>query len=206
MPYYCLLWNPKFHFCFAFNELQYWSLNFCFFLLSFCRMHPPHSTLKQEFVKKWIMGLQRCKFSNKNMSIFERKRAIKLSADTAMASARKGLTCWSRALIANPDRPVPKTTRRASSAACKKIVKRSRGIRRTAKWGAARKGRITRCIAKCLVRKRTQILKSLIPGGELMNEVCLIEETLDYITSLRVQVDVMRSLASASARASEPHN
>lgn len=39
-----------------------------------------------------------------------------------------------------------------------------------------------------------------------MNEVCLIEETLDYITSLRVQVDVMRSLASASARASEPHN
>ncbi|MBA0797203.1 hypothetical protein Gohar_007918 [Gossypium harknessii] len=151
------------------------------------------------------MGLQRCKFSNKNMSIFERKKAIKLSADTAMASARKGLTCWSRALISNRDRPVPTTTRRASSA-CKKIVKRSRRIRRTAKCGAARKGQITRSIAQCLVRKRTQILKSLIPGGEFMNEVCLIEETLDYITSLRVQVDVMRSLASASARASEPHN
>ncbi|KAK5813981.1 hypothetical protein E1A91_A08G262800v1 [Gossypium mustelinum] len=169
-------------------------------------MHLPHSTLKQEFVKKWIMGLQRCKFSNKNMSIFERKKAIKLSADTAMASARKGLTCWSRALISTPDRSAVPTTTRRASLACKKIVKRSRRIRRTAKCGAARKRQITRSIAQCLVRKRTQILKSLIPGGEFMNEVCLIEETLDYITSLRVQVDVMRSLASASVRASEPHN
>ncbi|KAE8657952.1 hypothetical protein F3Y22_tig00116976pilonHSYRG00183 [Hibiscus syriacus] len=47
------------------------------------------------------MGLQRWSFSNKEMGILERKKAIKLSADIAMASARNGTTCWSRALIAN---------------------------------------------------------------------------------------------------------
>ncbi|KAE8687888.1 hypothetical protein F3Y22_tig00111008pilonHSYRG00342 [Hibiscus syriacus] len=181
----------------------------------------PHSSLKQEFLKKWIMGLQRCSFSKKNMSILERKKAIKFSADIAMASARNGTTCWSRSLISNAskegsdihvveqilgsesDRPAVENkvpTRRAS--VCKKIVKRSCRIRR--------RRRRRKCvasapssIAKHLVRKRREVLKSLIPGGEFMNEICLIEETLDYITSLRVQVDVMRSLASASVRASE---
>ncbi|XP_039045179.1 transcription factor IBH1-like 1 [Hibiscus syriacus] len=180
----------------------------------------PHSSLKQEFLKKWVMGLQRCSFSEKNMSILERKKAIKLSADIAMASARNGTTCWSRSLISNAsndgsdsylveqilgsdsDRPAVENkapTKRAS--VCKKIVKRSYRIRRRRrrKYVASTPS----SIAKHLVRKRTQVLKSLIPGGEFMNEICLIEETLDYITSLRVQVDVMRSLASAFVTASE---
>ncbi|KAE8670977.1 hypothetical protein F3Y22_tig00112004pilonHSYRG00009 [Hibiscus syriacus] len=175
----------------------------------------PHSSLKQEFLKKWIMGLQRCSFSKKNMSILERRKTIKFSADIAMASARNGTTCWSRALISNAskdgsnnhhlvkqmlgpesNRPTVAAniapTRRAL--VCKKIVKQSRRIRRR-----RRKCVATSSIAKHLVRKRTQILKSLIPGGELM-KIRLIEETLDYIASLIVQVDVMRSLA----RASEP--
>ncbi|GMI83988.1 IBH1-LIKE 1 [Hibiscus trionum] len=188
----------------------------------------PHSSLKQEFVKKWMAGLQRCSFSNKNMSILERKKAIKLSADVAMASVRNSTTCWSRALISSASKDGsdnhlveqilgPETesnrpamankaqTRRAS--VCKKIVKRSRRIRRRGRRkcvAAAPAKALTSTIAKHLVRKRTQVLKSLIPGGEFMNEICLIEETLDYITSLRIQVDVMRSLAAgASVRASE---
>lgn len=177
------------------------------------------SSLKQEFLKKWIEGLKRCRSSKKNMSILERKKAIKLSADVAMASARNGTTCWSRALIASaskdgveqilgtpesPERMKMKkvifpTSGAALATFCnnkrrmtrfrrsKKILKRSSGIRRR------------RNIAERLVRKRTQVLKSLIPGGESMNdEVSLMEETLDYIISLSAQVDVMRSLASVS--------
>ena len=184
----------------------------------FCRMRPP-SSLKQEFLKKWIMGLQRCSSSKKNMNILERKKAIKLSADVAIASARNGTTCWSRALIANASKDGndkhlveqilgPESERliakKVSTGALvcnkrirsKKILKRSCGIRRTRK--CAPQVDLASSIAKWLVRKRTQVLKSLIPGGEFMNEVCLIEETLDYIISLRAQVDVMRSLASAS--------
>ncbi|KAK8656828.1 hypothetical protein V6N13_098763 [Hibiscus sabdariffa] len=182
----------------------------------------PHSSLKQEFLKEWIKGLQRCSFPKK--SILERKKAIKLSADIAMASARNGTTCWSRALISSAakdgsdnnhlvkqilgpesDRPAVENkvpTRQAS--VCKMILKRSCRIRRRGrrKCGAGAAAAPS-SIAKHLVRKRRQVLRSLIPGGEFMNEICLIEETLDYITSLRVQVDVMRSLATASVRGTQ---
>ncbi|XVF47804.1 hypothetical protein PTKIN_Ptkin03bG0140300 [Pterospermum kingtungense] len=184
-------------------------------------MSPP-SSLKQEFLKKWIEGLQRCSSSKNNMSILERKKAIKLSADVAMASARNGTTCWSRALIANvskdgsdekylveqilgpeSERITMKKVSTGASMVCnkrirsKKILKKStRRIRRTRK--CAPHAALATSIAKRLVRKRTQVLKSLIPGGKFMNEVSLIEETLDYIISLSAQVDVMRSLASVS--------
>ncbi|XWS73168.1 hypothetical protein CRYUN_Cryun02cG0102600 [Craigia yunnanensis] len=182
-------------------------------------MSPP-SSLKQEFLKKWIMGLQRCSSSKKNMSILERKKAIKLSADVAMASARNGTTCWSRALIANAskdssddkhlveqilgpesERLIMKKVPRGALVCnkrirSKKVLKRSCGIRRTRKCSP--QAALATSIAKRLVRKRTRVLKSLIPGGEFMNVVSLIEETLDYIISLRAQVDVMRSLASVS--------
>ncbi|KAK6248147.1 hypothetical protein QUC31_019712 [Theobroma cacao] len=183
-------------------------------------MRSPGS-LKQEFLKKWIMGFQRCSSSKKSMSVLDRKKAIKLSADIAMASARKGTTCWSRALIASASKDGsdkhlveqilgPESERlilmkkfSTGALVCskrirsKKILKRSCGIRRTRK--CAPQAALASSIAKRLVRKRTQVLKSLIPGGEFMNEVSLIEETLDYIISLRAQVDVMRSLAIASA-------
>ncbi|KAK8559169.1 hypothetical protein V6N12_042451 [Hibiscus sabdariffa] len=141
-----------------------------------------------------------------------------------MASARNGTTCWSRALISSAakdgsdnnhlvkqilgpesDRPAVENkvpTRQAS--VCKMILKRSCRIRRRGrrKCGAGAAAAPS-SIAKHLVRKRRQVLRSLIPGGEFMNEICLIEETLDYITSLRVQVDVMRSLATASVRGTQ---
>lgn len=84
----------------------------------------------------------------------------------------------------------------------KKISKRSRGIRKARKLYALMINKPDRSsssmIAKRLVKKRTQLLKNLVPGGQLMDDVALIEETLDYIISLRAQVDVMRSLARAT--------
>ncbi|XP_059461227.1 transcription factor IBH1-like 1 [Corylus avellana] len=175
------------------------------------------SSLKQEFLKKWIMGLQRCTSSNKNMSILERKKAIKLSADLAMAAARNGRTSWSRAVIANAARESDKrllaekilqgqesemllkkvsnmsaVIRNRRIIRSKKILKRSR--RRTT---SEPQKVLASSIAKRLVQKRTHILKSLVPGGEFMDEISLIEETLDYIAYLRAQVDVMRCIATS---------
>ncbi|KAL4654503.1 transcription factor IBH1-like 1 [Castanea sativa] len=184
--------------------------------------HP--SSLKQEFLKKWIMGLQRCGFSSKkSMSVMERKKAIKLSADLAMASTRNGTTCWSRALIANASRnhenkilaeqilgPESQSLKKASSTMppvicsrrirSKKILKRSCSshVRRVRKFALSQKVLSANSVAKRLVRKRTNILKSLVPGGEYMDDISLIEETLDYIAYLRAQVDVMRCVASAT--------
>ncbi|GLT80436.1 hypothetical protein SLA2020_518750 [Shorea laevis] len=182
------------------------------------------SSLKQEFLKKWMMGLQICGSLKKKMSLLERKKAIKLSADMAMASARNGTTCWSRALVANASKdeqdkilvqhilgtesdilmkkvsvlPLMSNKRIRS----KKVLRRSCGsIRRARKSNIATSPPnkvLAISIAKTLVRKRTLMLKSLVPGGEFMDEIALIGETLDYIVSLRAQVDVMRSLANAS--------
>ncbi|KAJ4833130.1 hypothetical protein Tsubulata_006236 [Turnera subulata] len=185
------------------------------------------SSLKKEFMKKWISGLQACSSAKQHMNILERKKAIKLSADIAMASTRNGRTCWSRALIANASkdgenkalveqllandeveklnnhkqqfsagsvRPCCNNNKRVR---CKKILKNIRCVRSRARKNVPRVVS-AKSIAKRMVQKRTQVLKSLVPGGEFMDGISLVEETLDYIVSLRAQVDVMRILVKAT--------
>ncbi|KAE8729135.1 hypothetical protein F3Y22_tig00003969pilonHSYRG00008 [Hibiscus syriacus] len=160
--------------------------------------------LKQKILKKWMMGLQRCK---KNMSILERKRAIKLSADVAMASLRNDAAYWSRVLIAKAvneanNKKIVQKVFTIRTAACNKRIIRSKKILKRARRRRKRTAQAS-SITKGLVRKRRRILKSLIPGGEFMNGVTLIEETLDYIISLRAQFDVMESLARFSENQSQ---
>ncbi|XP_023532012.1 transcription factor IBH1-like 1 [Cucurbita pepo subsp. pepo] len=165
------------------------------------------SSLKREFLKKWMMGLEIYTTSNKNMTVTQRKNAIKLSADLALASSRNCATRWSQALIAatsvdDGSRLVadvllgrtinPKISRIMWSSG--KIVKRSRRVQRMRrKW----KKPAAELIARKLVRRRRKVLRGLVPGGEFMDEISLIEETLDYISALQAQVDVMRCLATA---------
>ncbi|XP_047947371.1 transcription factor IBH1-like 1 [Salvia hispanica] len=174
------------------------------------RMQMSSSMVKQEFFKKWIKGMQIHSAFNKEMTIMERKRAIKLSADVAIASTRSAATQWSRAVVAGVSasaagaaraaaeeilgRKLPE--RKALAATCsKKIVRRSRQRRSKAARGVVRS---SAAIAKKLVRNRTRVLKGLVPGGKKLDEISLIKETLDYIASLQVQVDVMRHLAAAA--------
>ncbi|XP_057487754.1 transcription factor IBH1-like 1 [Actinidia eriantha] len=168
------------------------------------------SSLKQEFLKKWVMGLQICSSTKKEMTIFEGKKAIKLSANIAIASARNASTYWSRALIANASKQDKNKTLLDHILGCdlekikkkysivsikrKKIVLRSKKILKNRVKNIG----VTSDIAKRLVKKRTQVLKRLVPGGESMDELSLMEETLDYILSLRAQVDIMRHFANAS--------
>ncbi|XP_009602570.1 transcription factor IBH1-like 1 [Nicotiana tomentosiformis] len=179
-------------------------------------------SVKQEFLKKWIQGLKAYNGTKKEMSIMERKKAIKLSADVAMASTRNSKTTyWSHALIANASEDdnnkfivthilgdddserikkasIMRLAMSQKSFRSKKILKKSCSISRKTKQMAPRIG-LARCMARRLVKKRTQVLKTLVPGGEYMdNDMSLIKETLDYILSLRVQVDVMRHLANAT--------
>ncbi|XP_006343718.2 uncharacterized protein [Solanum tuberosum] len=189
-------------------------------------MRNPNS-LKQEFLKKWIKGLQICSATKKKMSIMERKKAIKLSADIAMASTRKSTIYWSHALMKNASKDdtnkiiiknilgsnddnnnnfnkasmgIYNSMSQNGIIRSKKIIKKSCKISRR-----ARKIISPSIIAKKMVKKRTKVLKSLVPGGEYMDDASLIKETLDYIISLRVQVDVMRHLANnASCEIKDP--
>ncbi|KAD4180103.1 hypothetical protein E3N88_28694 [Mikania micrantha] len=178
------------------------------------------SKLKREFYKKWVKGLQICCSSKKKMDILERKKKIRLCADIALASAKNVTTSWSIALIyeAQKDdenkilvdnligpelRLKPQNTTRQMIACHKrvrsnKILKKSRHVGQRMRKKCPPKPNLATYIAKTLVKKRTRLLKTLVPGGESMDEYSLIKEALDYILSLRVQVDVMKSLVNAT--------
>nr|GLL45404.1 transcription factor UPBEAT1 [Ipomoea trifida]GMD77044.1 transcription factor IBH1-like 1 [Ipomoea batatas]GMD80219.1 transcription factor IBH1-like 1 [Ipomoea batatas] len=165
------------------------------------------SSVKEEFLKKWIKGLQTYDACKREMNVTERKNAIKLSADIAMASTTTTKQCppaiWRRSVMA--------AMKSKHAAAAEMNWKKSRRMRRRCLMKRIRRGKrkasnskykaaAASCSAKRLVKKRSAVLKGLIPGGECMeDDNTLIKETLDYILALRLQVDVMRHLASASS-------
>ncbi|KAE9602386.1 putative transcription factor bHLH family [Lupinus albus] len=178
-------------------------------------------SVKQEFLRKWIKGFRKYSSQKKNMNMVERKKAIKLSADIAMASTRNKTKRWSQVLIANASRDgnnklltenildsSPQNSEKMVrknlinlSPLCSKRVRSRKVLRRnrTMIHKSSKENLMASSIAKRLtIQKRTRRLKSLLPGGEFMDGVSLVEETLDYIESLRAQVEVMRCLVTAS--------
>lgn len=79
----------------------------------------------------------------------------------------------------------------------KKILRKSCGLARSRKSVHPRRAMAT-TIAKRIVKRRTQMLKCLLPGGKSMDDVSIIKEALDYILSLQVQVNIMRRLVEIS--------
>ncbi|CAA0410509.1 hypothetical protein ISN44_As05g052970 [Arabidopsis suecica] len=148
-----------------------------------------YNMVKQEFIKKWINTLHMLDSSIEHpLNVTERKHAIRLSSDLAMAAARNGSTVWSRALISRSG------NKTANKPMARRILKKARNRMKNRCNILRRNGNFT---AKTWVRKRTDLLKSLVPGGELIDDKdYLIRETLDYIVYLRAQVDVMRTVAA----------
>lgn len=138
------------------------------------------------------------------MSVFERKKAIKISADVAIASTRVNPTTrWSRALLqqisgklVNSEKNNNSNHKKPLITCTKKILKRSKLSRRVVRGRSS-----ARSISRRLVKNKTRVLRSLVPGGEqIEDDVSLIRETLDYIAFLRVQVAVMTRIADAAER------
>ncbi|CAK8564242.1 unnamed protein product [Lathyrus sativus] len=167
------------------------------------------SSLKQEFLKKWIKGLKKYNSQKKNMNLLERKKAIKLSADLAMASTKDKTTLWRKSFIANTSTSIDeqdistspqkkKTTKKNLTKSCRLYRKTIIGSRKISRRNRRKERVDASFIATKLVKKRTRTLKSLLPGGKFMDDACLVDETLDYIQSLKAQVEVMRCLVTAS--------
>lgn len=181
---------------------------------------------KKAFLKQFLLGLHVSKCFTNPISIQQRKNSIKLSADLAMAFARGQLTHWTRALISKlggkeenktilkgimgrrydmlmaryscPLSPHQKVQRG------KKIVRSYRFLSSRANKRKALKGSSScvrdspSIVARNLEKRRTKVLKRLVPGGELLNASSLLSETLDYVISLKAQVDMMKSLWKAT--------
>lgn len=153
------------------------------------------SSIKREFLKKWIKGLRICRNTKRNTSVYERRNAIKLSANVAIAATGVA-TRWRRAVLndaVSRDGALVERILGSRTIACsRRILRRSHVI-------AGGRGRGVVPKSKRL-SSRTRALQRVVPGGEGMDGVRLLRETLDYIVVLRAQVDVMRRVVEASER------
>ncbi|CAD6338834.1 unnamed protein product [Miscanthus lutarioriparius] len=175
------------------------------------------AAFKQDLFRNLLLGLRArtteaaCPFDA--MSLQERKRAIKCSADVAMAAARRGVAGaaiggrarWPKAILAaaaasSSSHSPGGTCKVRKSACCKRRVARRRvDAKRTIRGYAA----AASCdVARRLVRRRTMALRKVIPGGSAaaMDEAALLRETMDYVVHLRAQVDVLRAVSAAVQR------
>ncbi|KAG9456054.1 hypothetical protein H6P81_000562 [Aristolochia fimbriata] len=185
------------------------------------------STFKRDFLRKLLLGLQQNAIPSKSMSLIERKRAVKVSSDVALAASREGGAKWSRALITDLSKqessktivrnmlgtkefhrliitnPILTTYKKVQSGS---MLKRSSLMRRMIRKRSAVPKKSSRSttstsvgattLAKRIQRRRTQILKALVPGGHYMDDLSLLDETVDYVLCLKAQVDGMRYLAN----------
>ncbi|CAN6243280.1 unnamed protein product [Urochloa humidicola] len=164
---------------------------------------PNTRAFQQGFLKNLVLSLQSCSklasvssssgsASYSMMSLQERKRAIKSSADIAMAAARGGGARWPRAILASSSRPCKSPPATKVQSRCKRIVRRCYRARRSATVSSS-----SEIVARRLVRKRTKVLRKMIPGGELLDEISLLHEAMDYVAHLHAQVDVLRRISNA---------
>ncbi|TVU08384.1 hypothetical protein EJB05_41788, partial [Eragrostis curvula] len=164
---------------------------------------------KQELLKNLILSLRArtadaCRFSA--MSLQERKRAVKASADVAMATARGGGARWPKAILAAAGTTSSNQSCKVRSSRCRRVVRRCfrekrRGGSAAALAGSAAASSVD--VARRLVRKRTMALRKVIPGADaVMDEASLLREAMDYVVHLRAQVDVLRRVSEAVQRSS----
>jgi hypothetical protein len=185
-------------------------------------MHTTKAFNKKAFIKQFLLGLHISKSFTNPTSIQQRKNSIKLSADLAMAVAR-GRTHWTRALISKLGAKEENNTilkgimgrrygilmARYSWPLTQEKVQREKKIVRSYRFcSSANKRRALKgsscvrvspsVVARNLEKRRTKMLKRLVPGGDLLNGSSLLSETLDYVISLKAQVDMMKSLWKAT--------
>ncbi|KAJ1697964.1 hypothetical protein LUZ63_006476 [Rhynchospora breviuscula] len=185
-------------------------------------MHVTKEFKKKTFLKQFLLGLHVSNSISNPISIEQRKNSIKLSADLAMAFAR-GRTHWTHALITKlGQKEENKSTlkgilgrryqilmaRYSCPLLYQKVQRRKKGVRsyrfsyNAQKRRSALKGSCVRVspsvVARNLENRRSKVLKRLVPGGELLKGSSLLSEVLDYVISLKAQVDMMKSLWRAT--------
>lgn len=154
-----------------------------------------------------LLGQLRLNLESSTTSLLQRTKSIKLAVDIATAAARGGGANWSRAQLitclglndnSNSNSKSKSTTHRTKAKTgvkkSKKIVARARNnrLKKDRRRVPGRK--------RMVVKERIRVLKSLIPGAVSLNHRSLILEALDYVVSLREQVNAMRRITDALVR------
>jgi hypothetical protein len=187
-------------------------------------MHAPTRTrFKKAFMAQLLLSLRATGQASKSMGLRERRDAVRLSSDVAMALASSSSArpaAWERGLVARheAERRNEALLRRimggagyemaAAAAAgscrkearCRRIVRRSRRVVLSAcrKRSSGSVGGGGAMAARRMVKARMQVLRTLVPGAERLRGFSLLSETLDYVACLKTQVELMQCLCRGS--------
>jgi hypothetical protein len=153
---------------------------------------------KRAILKNLLLGLRKGGVASRDMSLHQRKNAVRHAADVALATARSTAPCWSRSLAAKLSQGVDGDLRhpvaKSASSECRPVrrwnLRRRESLRARSKTAGI-------ILARAMVRRRTRALREVVPGGRGMDECTLLGETLDYAVSLKAQVDAMQLLVRA---------
>ncbi|KAG2613373.1 transcription factor IBH1-like 1 [Panicum virgatum] len=173
------------------------------------------ASFKGDLLRNLLRGLRARSFDA--MSLQERKRAVKCSADVAMAKARGAAAGgararWPKAVLAAAAAAAAASSSSSPAATCEArrsrfervVVRRCVGAKRVRRgcYAAAKNAAAAASsdVARRLVRRRTMALRKVIPGGDAArDEAALLREAVDYVVHLRAQVDVLRRVSAAAA-------
>ena len=171
------------------------------------------ASFKRDLLRNLLRGLRARSFDA--MSLQERKRAVKCSADVAMAKARGAAAGgararWPKAVLAAAAAAASSSSSPAATCEARRsrlkrvVVRRCVGAKRVRRgcYAAAKNAAAAASsdVARRLVRRRTMALRKVIPGGDAArDEAALLREAVDYVVHLRAQVDVLRRVSAAAA-------
>lgn len=141
---------------------------------------------QQMYSSKLLQALRQVRLSpSPSSSAPRRGRAVREAADRALATAAKGRTRWSRAILTN--RLKLKFMRR----------KRQRTVAPRSAQPKKPRVSVLRLKGKSLpaVQRRVRVLGRLVPGCRKEPMPVILEEATDYIAALEMQIRAMSALA-----------
>ena len=167
------------------------------------------ASFKRDLLRNLLRGLRARSFDA--MSLQERKRAVKCSADVAMAKARGAAAGgararWPKAVLAAAAAAASSSSSPAATCDARRsrfkrvVVRRCVGAKRVRRGCYAAANNAAAAASSDVARRRTMALRKVITGGDAArDEAALLREAVDYVVHLRAQVDVLRRVSAAAA-------
>ncbi|RWR86356.1 transcription factor bHLH147-like protein isoform X1 [Cinnamomum micranthum f. kanehirae] len=149
------------------------------------------ATQERIYGQKLLQALRSTKQAQSQpLKLMARSRAIKDTADLALALTAKGQNRWSRAILLRQWQK-----RKSCLKAAGKMRRRTRvGKPGPGLWRMSPRLRPRRRKGE-KVREKLRVLSRLVPGSRRLSALTLLEEAADYAAALEMQVKAMRTLA-----------
>ncbi|KAI9115029.1 hypothetical protein K1719_014042 [Acacia pycnantha] len=168
----------------------------------------PASATKLRFARRFLRSLSKMSRTRpscpSSICVKKRSEGLKMAAYWCMARAVGSRRAWSRAILMKLSRGRKQHHPHHHNFSMKRKIRRSTWLGKTKKKQKKKKKNIT-CSSSSsssydedeegLMKRQTEKLREVVPGGKLMDTCSLLEETAHFVTCLAAQVHVMQTIA-----------